>query len=184
MKFLRRFNENISIYDPKWEELLPQTITVLKGQDHGIDTWVYKKGNVMLNADMIQISYDINEWMAPDTFEIDIYLVKDDTTEPRTDLTKIIKSGSIDYDRSPGKYIPNLRLNVDITFGDEMACEFTIDKKGVRLIQHTTYGSKFDQSNTLFAIEDIDLKKLVNFFNRFNHGVDISLNDLSFLRKK
>jgi len=184
MKFLRRFNENISIYDPKWEELLPQTITVLKGQDHGIDTWVYKKGNVMLNADMVQISYDIDAWMAPDTFEIDIYLVKDDATEQHTDLTTVIKSGSIDYDRSPGKYIPNLRLNVDITFGDEMACEFSIDKKSVKLLQHTTYGSKFDPSNTLFAIKDDDLKKLVQFFNRFNHGINISIEDLSFLRKK
>jgi hypothetical protein len=183
MKFLRRFNENISIYDPKWKDLLPQTITVLKGQDHGIDTWVYQKGNVMLNADMIQISYGISEWMAPDTFEIDIYFVKNDSTERRIDLTKVVDGGKIDYDRSPGKYIPNLRLDVDITFGDEMACEFSIDKTGIKLHQHTTYGSKFDPSNTLFAIKDEDLKKLVNFLNRFNHGVNITISDLHFLRK-
>jgi hypothetical protein len=184
MKFLRRFNENISIYDPKWKDLLPQTITVLKGQDHGIDTWVYQKGNVMLNADMIQISYGISEWMAPDTFEIDIYFVKSDNTEKRIDLTKVVDGGKIDYDRSPGKYIPNLRLDVDITFGDEMACEFSIDKKGIKLLQHTTYGSKFDPSNTLFAIEDRDLEKLVEFFNRFNYGIKISIEDLHFLRNK
>lgn len=184
MKYLKRFNERISIYNPEWEKMLPETITVLKGQDHGIDKLTYSKGNIMLNADMLQISYDLNAWLAPDTFEIDIYFVKDDATEPHTDLTKVIKSGSIDYDRSPGKSIPNLRLTVDITFGDEMACEFIIDKSGIKLLQDTTYGSKFDPSNTLFAIEDNDLKKLVDFFNRFNHGINISLEDLDFLRNK
>ena len=184
MKYLKRFNENISIYDPKWEELLPETILVLKGQDYGIDKWPYKKGNVMLNADMLQISYDINEWMAPDTFEIDIYLVKDDSQERRGDFTTVLKSGSIDYDRSPGKYIPNLRLDVDMTFGDEMAVEFSISKKGVQVYQDTTYGSKFDPSNTLFAIGDESLQKLVDFFNAFNHGVKLSIEDFNFLRDK
>lgn len=184
MKYLKKFNERFSIYNPEWEKLLPETITVLKGQDHGVDKWVYKKANVMLNADMIQISYSINKWMAPDTFEIDVYIVKDDSGEKRNDLTTIVKSGTIEYDTSPGKYISNMRLDVDITFGDEMACEFSIDKEGVKLIQDTTYSSKFDPTNTLFAIQDKDLEKLVEFFNRFNHGVKISLEDLYFLRNK
>lgn len=184
MKYLKRFNENISIYDPEWEKLLPETITVLKGQDHGIDKWKYRKGNIMLNSDMVQITYGINDPMAPDTFEIDIYMVKDDSDEKRGDSTTIVKSGTFDYDRSPGKTIPNLRLNVDITFGDEMASEFTISKNGVIVYQDTTYSSKFDPSNTLFAIEDNSLQKLVDFFNRFNIGINISLKDLNFLRNK
>jgi len=184
MKYLKKFNERFSIYNPEWKKLLPETITVLKGQDHGVDKWIYKKANVMLNADMIQISYSIDEWMAPDTFEIDIYIVKDDSGEKRSDLTTIVKSGAIEYDTSPGKYISNMRLDVDITFGDEMACEFSIDKEGVKLIQDTTYRSKFDPTNTLFAIEDKDLENLVEFFNRFNNGIKISLEDLDFLRNK
>ena len=184
MRYLRNFNENISIYDSEWEKFLPEEIVVLKGQDHGVDRLAYKKGNVMLNADMIQITYGINKWMAPDTFEIDIYLVKDSSMEKSGDSTIIKKFDKIDYDRSPGKYIPNLRLDVDITFGDEMACEFTIDKNGVNLFQDTTYGSKFDPSNTLFAIEDESLKRLVDFFNKFNHGIQLSLNDFNFLKNR
>jgi hypothetical protein len=184
MKYLKRFNERISIYNSEWEKMLPQTITVFKGQDYGIDKWIYKKGNVMLNADMIQITYGIEDPMAPDTFEIDIYIVKDDSEEKRNDLTTVVSSGTIDFDRSPGKHIPNLRLDVDITFGDEMACEFTISKKEVTVYQDTTYNSKFDPTNTLFAIGDESLKKLADFFNRFNHGIKISLEDLDFLRKK
>lgn len=184
MKYLRRFNENenISVYDPKWEVFLPETIVVLKGEEYGIDRLVYKKGNVMLNSDMLQISYDINRWLAPDTFEIDIYLVKDDAGEEHIDQTTVINQGKIDYDRSPGKYIHNLRLDVDITFGDMMASEFTISKDGITIIQDTSYGSKFDPTNTLFAIEDESLQKLVDFFNRFNIGIKLDITDFNFLR--
>ena len=182
MKYLRRFDERISIYNPEWEKLLPSTITVLKGQDHGVDAWTYKKGNVMLNADMIQISYDLNVWGAPDTFEIDIYMVNYDSGVEHVDQTTIVKGGTYDYDRSPGNRIKNLRLDVDITFGDMMACEFSISKNGIKLIQNTTYGSKFDPTNTVFAIEEESLIKLIEFFNRFNIGKDLSLEDFHFLR--
>lgn len=184
MKYLKRFNENISIYNPDWEKLLPETFVVLKGQEHGIDKCIFKKSNVMLNADMIQISYSNDEWMIPDTFEIDIYFVKDDTYSKRDDSTTIVKSGVLDYSKNTGKVIPNLRLTVDITFGDQMACEFTIDKaNGVKLFQDTTYGSKFDPTNTLFALDDDSLKKFVEFLNRFNHGVELTLDDFKFLQQ-
>lgn len=184
MKYLKRFNENISIYNPDWEKLLPETFVVLKGQEHGIDKCIFKKSNVMLNADMIQISYSNDEWMIPDTFEIDIYFVKDDTYSKRDDSTTVVKSGVLDYSKNTGKVIPNLRLTVDITFGDEMACEFTIDKaNGVKLFQDTTYGSKFDPTNTLFALDYESLKKFVEFLNRFNHGVELTLDDFKFLQQ-
>ena len=47
MKYLRSFNENISIYDPKWEVFLPETIVVLKGQNYGIDKLTYKKKELL-----------------------------------------------------------------------------------------------------------------------------------------
>lgn len=184
MKYLKRFNENISVYDPKWEELLPDTLTVLKGQDHGIDKWIYSKGNIMLNSDMLQITYDIDADMAPDTLEIDIYMVRDTAFDKSGDSTTVVKSGTFDYDDNIGEKLPNLRLTVDITFGDEMACEFTIDKiNGVKLFQDTTYGSKFDPSNTIFALSDESLKKFVDFLNRFNHGVNLKLDDFKFLKQ-
>ena len=36
MKYLKRFNENISMYDPEWEKSLPETFTILKGEDDGL----------------------------------------------------------------------------------------------------------------------------------------------------
>lgn len=182
MKYLKRFNKNISIYSPDWEQFLPETLVILKGQKDGIDRHVYKKGNVMLNADMIQISYVINEWMVPDTLEIDIYLVKDTSKEKKGDSTTV-KGSTLSYDKNYSSYIPNLRLNIDITYGDQMACEFTISKDGVIPYQTTSYGSKFDPTDTLFAIEEDSLSELVDFLNRFNHGVELNNQDFYFLRE-
>jgi hypothetical protein len=133
---------------------------------------------------MLQITYDIDADMAPDTLEIDIYMVRDTAFDKSGDSTTVVKSGTFEYDDNIGEKLPNLRLTVDITFGDEMACEFTIDKiNGVRLFQDTTYGSKFDPSNTIFALSDESLKKFVDFLNRFNHGVNLKLDDFNFLKQ-
>lgn len=182
MKYLKKFNDNFSIYDPRWKVFLPETIVVLKGEEHGIDRLVYKKGNVMLNSDMLQISYDINQWLAPDTFEIDIYFVKDDSGEKHIDQTTIVKGGTFDYERTTDKNINNMRLDVDITFGDMMAAEFSLSRDGIHIIQDTSYGSKFDPTNTLFAIEDKSLQRLVYFFNRFNIDGKFTIEDFNFLR--
>jgi hypothetical protein len=153
-------SEQISVYDKAWEVFLPKQITVIEGDASKPDSrHVFNKGNVMLNADMLQITYDNPEWGIPDTLEIDIYLVKD------------VQSG-------------NIRLDVDITYGDFVACEFSIDKKNrLKVIQYTSYGSKFDPSNTVFAFNNASLREFINFLNRFNTGVKLTLDDFKFLNK-
>lgn len=176
MKYLRRFNEGISIYDKRWEKFLPNEIWVNKGGD-GVHK--FKKGNIMLNSDMIQITYDNPEYGIPDTLEIDIYLsmLVDDEG---VDSTFIASSGGLSIEKNTDGFI---KLNVDITYGDLMACEFSIDKKDrLKIIQDTTYGSKFDPSNTVFAFDIKSLKKFVEFLNRFNHGVVLNLGDFKFLQ--
>lgn len=184
MKYLKRFYENISIYNTEWEKMIPDNLVVLKGQDYGIDRLNYKKGNVMLHADMIQITYDIDNDVAPDTLEIDLYFVTDTELEKRGDSTTILKSGVFDYDTNIKTVIPNLRMSVDITFGDQMACEFSIDKKrGLRVFQSTSYGSKFDPTNSLFALDKKSLDNFIIFLNRFNHGVSLDREDFRFLQQ-
>lgn len=175
MKYLKRFNENISIYDKRWEVLLPSEISVIKG---GEGKHKFNKGNIMLNSDMLQITYDNKEYVIPDTLEIDIYFA-DLNDGIGVDSTLQKSGGGVTVKPSSSGYI---RLNVDITYGDLMACEFSIDKKeGLKLIQNTTYGSKFDPSDTVFAFDDESLKKFVIFLNRFNHGVVLTLDDFKFL---
>ena len=181
MKYLKRFNEdteatiksngNISanidsktdhintIYDKRWEEHLPDYLTI---NYHG-KLFKFKRDNIMLHSDMVQITYastniDSQEsgeiWGSPDTLEFDIYFAKEDS--------KII-------------------LNVDITYGDAMACEFSIESPNkIKVIEYTSYHSKFDPSNTVFALVDESLQSFINFLNSFS-GMKLKKEDFKFL---
>ena len=180
MKYLKRFNEDITatigsngiikpnhnvksdvintIYDKRWEEHLPPFITI---NYHG-ELYKFKKDNIMLHSDMIHITYASTElnsqesgeiWGAPDTLEFDIYFAKEE----------------------------NIVLNVDITYGDAMACEFSVEAPNkIKVIQYTSYHSKFDPSNTVFALVDESLQSFINFLNRFE-GMKLKKEDFKFL---
>lgn len=151
-----KLNENkISLYDKTWEKFLPEEITILKGYTDGVKKHTYKKGNIMLDSDTVQITYENNEFGFPNTLEFDLYFVKVNSTG-------------------------RIRLNVDITYGDEVACEFSIEGNELKVIQYTSFGSKFDPSNTVFGFDEKSLTALVQYFNRFN-GMNISREQFNFL---
>lgn len=139
MKYIRRFNEGYeNIYDVKWEEVLPKTLSVIKDGVH-----TFKIGNIMKNADMVQVTYvNIkNEWGVTDTLEFDFYFVKDKD---------------------------KFRMDIDITWGDLMVSEFSITSPDkVDVIEYTSFHSKTDPSNTVFAFEEVDLKSFIDFINKF-----------------
>ncbi len=151
-------NKNqILIYNEDWKKFLPKYITIIyKGNKSK-----FKKANIMLIADMVEISYESvpeNHWGEPDCLEFDLYFTKDNNSN-------------------------KIRINIDITYGDLMACEFSIESPNkVKVIQHTTYNSKFDRSNTVFALEDESLEEFVKFLNRFD-DFKLTTHDLRFLDK-
>jgi hypothetical protein len=181
MKYLKRFNENIeatikpngtisanidvktdvinTIYDERWESQLPPFITI---NYHG-ELYKFKKDNIMLHSDMIQITYSSTPmdgqesgeiWGTPDTLEFDIYFTKEDN---------------------------KVRLTVDITYGDAMVCEFSVEAPNkIKVIEYTSYHSKFDRSNTVFALVDESLQSFINFLNRFE-GMKLKKEDFKFL---
>lgn len=181
MKYLKRFNEdtestiksngtisanidtklnsNHTIYDKRAEEHLPDYLTI---NYHG-ELFKFKKDNIMSHSNMVQITYastniDSQEsgeiWGSPDTLEFDIYFAKEDS--------KII-------------------LNVDITYGDAMVCEFTVEAPNkVKVVEYTSYHSKFDPSNTVFALVDESLQSFINFLNSFS-GMKLKKEDFKFL---
>ena len=182
MKYLRRFNEDIeatiknsimspnigvktnildTIYDKRWENELSELLTI----NYHNNLYKFKKSNIMLHSDMIQITYastplDSEEseeiWGSSDTLEFDIYFAKDDKDS-------------------------NITLTIDITYGDAMVCEFNIEKPNkIKVIQYTSYGSKFDRSNTVFALTDDSLESFINFLNRFD-GMKLKREDFKFL---
>lgn len=175
MKYLKRFNENTGIeatisngnilpnkiednniiYNNKWENYLPETFSIVNGKEH-----TFKKGNIMINSDMFQITYDNvkKEWGYPDTLEFDIYTVKDNSSN-------------------------KIRLDVDITVGDLMVSEFSVESPNkVNVIQNTTYKSKFNTSE-IFAFTDESLIQFVDFLNKFN-GMKLNIDDFKFLDKR
>ena len=50
----------------------------------------------------------------------------------------------------------------------------------IKVIQYTSYGSKFDPSNTVFALTDDSLESFINFLNRFD-GMKLKREDFKFL---
>jgi hypothetical protein len=183
MKYLKRFNEDIeatikpngtisanidvktdddnTIYDKRWEDQLSEYFTI---NYHG-KLFKFKRDNIMLHSDMVQITYastPLNSdeqgeiWGTPDTLEFDIYFVKDNETD-------------------------KVRLTVDITYGDLMACEFTAEAPNkIKVVEYTSYHSKFDPSNTVFALVDESLQSFINFLNRFE-GMKLKKEDFKFL---
>lgn len=148
MKYLKRFNES-SIYDKSWEMLLPNQLTIIKDGNH-----TFNKGNIMVNADMLQITYSNDDKGYPNTLEFDIYIVDG-----------------------------GLRLDIDITYGDLVVSEFTINSPNkITIGEYTSYHSKFDPSNTVFALEDRSLQSFISFLNKFK-GMKLSTSDFKFLDK-
>jgi len=147
-------NKNL-IYNSNWKDELPEFLSI----NNNKKIYKYKRGNVMLLADTVQITYDLypgEKWGIPDTLEFDLYFVRDSESE-------------------------KIRINVDITYGDLMACEFSIDPPNkINVVQDTTYHSKFDKSNSVFALTDESLNEFINFLNKID-GIKITRGDVKFL---
>jgi len=157
MKHLKKFNESINIYDIDWHNIVPKYLTIIKDDR----TTKFKCGNIMKHFDMVQVTYDTDQgeiWGVPDTLEFDVYFVK-----------------------PGGKIDKSLRLDIDITYGNLVTSEFSITTPSkVNVIQYTSYHSKFDPSNTVFAFDEDSLEKLIKFFNVFN-GIKVSREQFNFL---
>lgn len=162
MKHLKKFNEmqntqpKTMLYNVDLNSILPEYLTI---QEYGVHT--FKRGNIMKNADMFQITYfnAKNEWAYTDTLEIDLYTVQDCYTE-------------------------NIRIDVDITLGDFVVSEFRLEcPNKISVIQHMTYGTKFCKDCPIFAFTDESIQKLVSFFNHIN-GIKLTEYDLRFLNNK
>ena len=117
----------------------------------------FKLGNIMKHSDMVQATYENEnaEWGIPSTLELDFYF----------------------------SHNGHMRIDIDITWGDAMACEFYVESPNkLGIIEYTSSHSKMDPSNTVFALEDESLKQLIEFINRFE-GFNLSRGQFNFLDK-
>lgn len=168
IKLYEDFSKNISIFDQEIKSLLPEEIRI----ETSYGKYALKRKDMMLNGDLIQIVYhqntpkqhpegDVTADGEPDYLCIDIYTIKEN-----------------DGSESNGE---NLRLNIDITYGDAMVSSFTIEAPNkVEPHHYTGIGSMHD-SKTKFHFEDSSLDDLIAFFNRFSDKYRLTKDDFKFL---
>jgi hypothetical protein len=151
---IKRFKDGVDIYHVDWRSHLPKTMTII--QRGKKVTFVL--GNVMKHFDMVQVTYESNVWGFASTLEFDFYFLKIFNQD-------------------------NFKIDVDITVGDAMACEFSLKAPNkVDVIEYTSWRSQTDPSNTLFALDDESLKEFVGFLNLFT-GFNLNVSDFKFLDK-
>lgn len=175
MKYLKKFNEHNSeptIYEVEWHQIAPDSLVVIKGDTTDMNGFIldkngkstgqlcrYKLGNIM--SDLVyQVTYD-NDFDVPgvpDTLEMDISIIKDENDS-------------------------EFQMNVEITFGDLISAGFNIEPPNIiKPYQYTSFHSKTDPSDTVFAFDEESLQKLIKFFNRFD-SIKLERKDLNFLDK-
>lgn len=174
MRYLKNFNEHKvspSIYEVDWHQIAPDSLVVIKGDTTDINGYIldsktgkptnqlcrYKLGNIM--SDLVyQVTYD-NDFTipgVPDTLEMDISFVKNE------DVNKF-------------------EMNVEITLGDLISAGFNIISPNIiKPYQYTSYHSKTDPSNTVFAFDEKSIQKLIKFLNTFD-AIKVNREDFNFL---
>lgn len=170
MKYIKLYEDfsqkRISVFSQDIKQFLPEEI--------GIETtygkYTLKKKDIMLNGDLIQITYhhntaeeknDVSADGEPDYLCIDIHTLKEN-----------------DGRQANGD---KLRLNVDITYGDAMVSEFTIEAPNKAVPHHYTGIGSMHDKETKFSFCDDSLKDLAVFFNRFSDSYKLSIADFKFL---
>jgi hypothetical protein len=145
-----------NIFDKEvWKKYLPKKLTIVT--DNGSFNLLFSEVSIIGNVNIAQIVYHQNTFKhdklngEPDYLEFDVHLVQDN------DGTKALS---------------DLKLNIDITYGDAMVSEFTVKMPGnIEIIHYTGLGSKYDKE-TFFGFEDQSIKDLVNFFNRLGFELE------------
>jgi len=159
----------ISTFDQDIKSFLPEEVNI----ETTYGKYTLKKKDIMLNGDLIQITYyqntpdendgDVTADGEPDFLCFDIHTIKkNDGSEANGD---------------------NLRLNIDMTYGDAMVSEFTIEAPNKVVPHHYTGANSLYDPKFKFGFDDESLQALVDFFNRFSDKYNLTKDDFKFLDK-
>jgi hypothetical protein len=153
MKFIKLFEEHNILYNESWKKYLPQSFTFIKGNKKYTR---YQTNNIIKNADMVQIIYGTKgeKWGEPEDLQFDLYFVMDGT----------------------------IRIDIDITFGDLVVSEFSVESPDkVKVVEYTSYNSKFDPSNSVFAFTEESIQQLIKLLNSLDDRLSLTRNNFNFL---
>ena len=177
MKYLKKFlehqedeNKRFLLHDfDNWKEFIPKELNLIT--TNGEFKLKYDEKSI-IDYSSFQLLYSQNAMNdihngdpladgEPDTLEFDIKIMKDNDG----------MSGNSD----------KTRLNIDITYGDTMVSEFTIDSPNRVIPFHYTSVDSLLDSETMFSFSDESIKDLVEFFNRFSSDFKLTPEDFVFL---
>jgi len=166
LKLYEDFERRISVFDQDIKSLLPEKIRT----ETTYGKYEFSKKDVMLNGDLIQIVYhhdtakeknDVSADGEPDYLCFDIHTIKENDGTEATGT--------------------NLKLNVDMTYGDTMVSAFTIEAPNKVEPHHYTGANSLYDPNSLFSFDNESLQALVEFFNRFSDNYKLTKDDFKFL---
>lgn len=154
MKHLKKFNEIYQvadIFDEAWKNNLPKKLIVYYGDKEII----YEQINAFLNIDLFQIIYENVEVGSPDYLELDISFITDTATNKK-------------------------KVGVDITYGELMACEFSILSNKISKIEDMTRDSEYNNLKDKISFHKDSVDEFILFLNGFDF-INLNFNDLKFL---
>ena len=164
IRHIKKYNEitnSTSIFSQEIKNFFPDKI-YLSTTD---GDWELDKKDIMLNGDLIQMAYYQN------------------TPEESGDVLSDGEPDFLEFDIHIDKNERGIKLLVDITYGDSMVCEFSIEAPNkINVIHYTGINSKYDPE-THFGFNDETINDLVKLFNSFNHGLKLSSDDFKFIDK-
>lgn len=176
MRHLRKFNENVSLFDPNWVKLLPKKLSIITQNGdfelevNSLDPDKYGYAGIYNLMTSVSFSYGQNTLERenddptadgePDSLQFDVAVVKNN-------------------DGTQANPKESLRLNVDLTYGDSMMYAFTIDYPNKVNVHHYNGKDSLYDPETYFGFSDESLQELVNFFNRF--GFTTTPADYTFM---
>jgi len=171
MKYLKSFENRaygsnyVSILDEDIEKYLPKKMDIYTmGGGEGGGNYELELDAVTRETDILRVPYTQN---TPEEVGGDV-LADGEPDTLEYDMHFITKDG-------------NLKINVDVTYGDSMISSFSLERPDKLIVNHYTgLGSHIDPE-THFGICGDSIKELVKFFNRF--GFQLHEKDFSFLDK-
>lgn len=168
MKYIKSFLESqdshkdsVIIYDEAIKKFLPEVVGIYTSNGQ----FSMKKDTITREIDILRICYEHNTMEEfggnaladgePDTLEFDMHFVKNQDN--------------------------SLKILVDITYGDSMVSEFSVQQPNkVDVIHYNGIGSKADPE-THFGFTDKSIDDIVKFINAF--GFKFNSKDFSFIDK-
>jgi len=160
MKYLKKFFEDFTLYDEEVVDIFPNTVSIYTSDG----SYLLKRGDTTRETDIIRVTYNHNSASdgnvakdgEPDFLVFDLHFVKNET---------------------------GIKTLVNITYGDQMKSEFTIESPNVIGLGHYNGINSIADTDTHFGFEDTTIRNLCKLFNGLDFGYNLTPKDLKFIDK-